>query len=223
MAEREVIRDFTKARKFPNLIGRTPDGRRLLGGPYTITQFVGGGVVALGLYILAGIWMVFDPITNTVMYFGLVGGTVFVLGKMRLGGRSPVSVLQGVVSAVSAPRRPPVNGRTVKSGPVFVHPGGYLHPAPRAPEFVPEPVLVQPLKMTVVGPNKSAVPARYASALGRGDRLAGSGPGLVQTFIPSQVAASLQDAGPPAARGSAGVQGLMAKAKNGNTKERPVR
>ena len=36
---REVVKNYTRARKFPQLLGMTPDGKKLPGGPYSYTQF----------------------------------------------------------------------------------------------------------------------------------------------------------------------------------------
>jgi hypothetical protein len=155
----EIIRDFTKARKFPNLIGRTPDGKRLIGGPYTITQFVGGGGVAAVLYVFRGLWMHFDTITNTVLFIVPVIGTVFILGKLRLAGRSPVSMLSGVLTAVTAPKHAPINGYPVKTRmPVLVLAGGHIQPY-RLAEDTPAPTAKAPVRTA----NPAALPARYAA------------------------------------------------------------
>ena len=49
----EVIRNFTAARKFPQLIGKTPDGKRIAGGPYTLTQGIVLAIVLIGALLFA--------------------------------------------------------------------------------------------------------------------------------------------------------------------------
>ena len=43
----ETVRWYTRARKSPQLIGNTPDGAKLWGGPYTYRQGIGAAVVLL--------------------------------------------------------------------------------------------------------------------------------------------------------------------------------
>ena len=53
----EVIKDFTTARKIPQLIGRTPDGKKLPFGPYTVPQAVSGAAVGAILWLLHPLWL----------------------------------------------------------------------------------------------------------------------------------------------------------------------
>lgn len=125
----EVIKNFTRGRKFPQLIGRTPDGKKIYGGPYTLPQVVGGGVAALILWVTRPLWLG-GLVWNVGFALAVVLGTVFALGKLRLGGRSPASVLQGVVRALVVPREAKINGRTVRPRRAhLVHAGGRIHPA----------------------------------------------------------------------------------------------
>ena len=41
----EVVRWYTRARRFPKLIGKTPGGEKIWGGPYTLMQFIVGASV----------------------------------------------------------------------------------------------------------------------------------------------------------------------------------
>lgn len=96
----ETIRNFTAARRFPQLIGKTPDGKRIAGGPYTMTQFVGGGLLILGLYFTYGIWFHLLGLTGSVTFvLVVVVGGVIALGRIRPGGRSPLSVAHGLLNA----------------------------------------------------------------------------------------------------------------------------
>ena len=83
----EVIRNFTAARRFPQLIGKTPDGKRIAGGPYTMTQFVGGAALILGLYFTHSLWFHLLGLTWSVTFvFVVVVGGVLALGRIRPGG-----------------------------------------------------------------------------------------------------------------------------------------
>lgn len=48
------IRVFTAARRFPQMVGRLPNGQPIPGGPYTATQFLGGSAGIIITAILAG-------------------------------------------------------------------------------------------------------------------------------------------------------------------------
>jgi|LSQX01.1.fsa_nt_gb hypothetical protein len=90
---------FTGARKFPQLIGRTPDGGKLLGGPYTITQVV---IAVVGIVVLANttwLWMRFSLMGNLVVP-GALAALVWSAGKLPFGMRNPVIVGSGWLKAV---------------------------------------------------------------------------------------------------------------------------
>ena len=130
----EVIKDFTTARSIPQLIGRTPDGKKLPFGPDTVPQAVSGAAVGAILWLLHPLWLG-DSITWNVGFFvACCGGTVFVVGKLRLAGRSPASVAQGVKKAVfaSPEAKLKINGKRVNiRAPHLVHAGGYITADPR--------------------------------------------------------------------------------------------
>lgn len=90
---------FTGARKFPQLIGRTPDGGKLFGGPYTITQVV---IAVVGIIVLANttwLWMRFSLMGNLMAPAALVA-LVWAAGKLPFGMRNPVIVGSGWLKAV---------------------------------------------------------------------------------------------------------------------------
>lgn len=141
----EVIRNFTAARKFPQLIGKTPDGKRIIGGPYTMSQFAGGAIAIAALYFARGLWWGKLPVAwSAVLVVVIVVGTVIGLGRIRPGGRSPISVGAGLLRAsrisvnrrattgpspsVKMPRRHGVAPRTVAAA-------AYVWPTP--PALVP--------------------------------------------------------------------------------------
>ena len=110
---REVVKNYTRARKFPQLLGMTPDGKKLPGGPYSYTQFVGAGLVALVLWKTPGIWATGSLIRNVFVFLALVGVTAWGLGKLPIGGRNPLSMVAGVSKALGSPAQAPkVSGPT---------------------------------------------------------------------------------------------------------------
>jgi len=110
----ERVKWFTLARRFPQLIGRTPDGTRIPGGPYTVTQALGGLAVVVVGYMSMGVWAHFGGLGNFAVLFAVAGGTVFGLGRIPLGARNPFAIGVGVVRAVSAPKLGRVRGRSVR-------------------------------------------------------------------------------------------------------------
>lgn len=110
----EVVRWFTRARKFPQLIGRTPDGTRLWGGPYTPTQLVGGGLVFfIGARTLEA-WANFGLVMNLALLLVISYGTIWGLGRVPIGARNPLSILTGIYRAVMAPQTGHLAGRPVR-------------------------------------------------------------------------------------------------------------
>lgn len=110
----DVVRWYTRARKFPQLLGRTPDGTRLWGGPYTVTQAIGGGLVLVVGVKTMGLWGSFGLVGNALVLLGAAAGTVFFLGRIPLGARSPVAVAAGLARAVSAPATGRLGGKAVR-------------------------------------------------------------------------------------------------------------
>ena len=58
-----VVRVYTLAMRFPRMVGKGFNGERLPGGPYTLPQFVGGGMI----FGLSGISAYFVPIINPLI------------------------------------------------------------------------------------------------------------------------------------------------------------
>lgn len=110
----DVVKWYTRARKFPQLIGRTPDGARIWGGPYTITQAVGaGGVLFVGLNTM-GLWAGFGFVGNLVVLLGVAYGVVIILGRIPVGSRNPISVMAGAVRASGAPQYGRIGGKQIR-------------------------------------------------------------------------------------------------------------
>ncbi len=91
---------FTGARKFPQLIGRTPDGTKLWGGPYTITQVVLFVVGAIVLWNTTWLWARFSFTWNLIVGPGALVALVWAAGKLPFGMRNPLVVGSGWLGAV---------------------------------------------------------------------------------------------------------------------------
>lgn len=110
----EIVRWYTRARKFPQLIGKTPDGAKLWGGPYTYTQVIGAAVVlVVGLKTIS-LWGAFGLIGNALLVLGAAYGTALLLGRLPIGSRSPISVGAGVVRALSGPAQGILGGSPLR-------------------------------------------------------------------------------------------------------------
>ena len=86
---------YTRARKFPQLIGRTPDGTRIPGGPYTVTQVLGGIVTCFVISQILKVWSPGDIVSSAFVLLLVSGSVVFFLGKLPPGMRNPLIYLKG--------------------------------------------------------------------------------------------------------------------------------
>lgn len=88
---------FTRARRFPQIIGQTPNGTKIFGGPYTYTQvFVGGGVLAV-LWGTTGLWARSNVLVNAALFVCIVGASVVLAGRIPPGARNPLILTRGLV------------------------------------------------------------------------------------------------------------------------------
>lgn len=157
----EVVKWFTHARKFPALIGRTSDGKRIPGGPYTPTQLIVAAVLGWLASKTTWVWARFDRVGDLVAFAVLVGGPVFLLGRLPIGSRNPVRVLAGAVAAVTTPRGGRINGapvrppkRSVAGGPVAVPDLTIPAPPPLAPQRT---VVLSPIQAALASPGRSVL------------------------------------------------------------------
>lgn len=145
-----ALKWYTRARKFPQLIGRTPDGTRIPGGPYTYTQVAAGVVTAVVLAQTTWLWAHGGLILNATIFIGATVGAVFAAGKLTPGMRNPIVLASGALNLMSsgyrldgtAIRNPKPNSATA-AGPVTV--------------FIPAPTLAKPTTAPLTEP--VAVPA----------------------------------------------------------------
>ena len=145
-----ALKWYTRARKFPQLIGRTPDGTRIPRGPYTYPQVPAGVVAAVVLAQTTWLWAHGGLILNATIFIGATVGAVFAAGKLTPGMRNPIVLASGALNLMSsgyrldgtAIRDPKPNTATA-AGPVTV--------------FIPAPPLAKPITTPLTEP--VAVPA----------------------------------------------------------------
>lgn len=147
----EVVKWYTRARHFPQLIGRTPDGATIWGGPYTYTQVaVGVGVLVLGSQTI-GWWGQFELIGNAIILLGITYGTVLLVGRLPLGSRNPLALLVGTLQAFTAPRLGKLAGSPFRLRPPHVARSTLVvaHHAPTLQQVIVErpPELVGPSRV----------------------------------------------------------------------------
>lgn len=111
-AKPEVVKWFTRARKFPTLIGRTPDGTKIIGGPYTTTQFIGLGIWLVIAVKTFHLWARFGLAGNVIVFVAISAGLVIGLGK--IGSRNPLLFAAGAWGVATAPSVGRVAGSTVQ-------------------------------------------------------------------------------------------------------------
>lgn len=165
-----ALKWYTRARKFPQLIGRTPDGTRIPGGPYTYTQVAAGVVTAVVLAQTTWLWAHGGLILNATIFIGATIGAVFAAGKLTPGMRNPIVLASGALNLMSSGYR--LNGTAIATpkpntataaGPVtvFIPAPPLAKPitAPVEPVAVPTPIPVLPATepRTVPGPALSSV------------------------------------------------------------------
>lgn len=159
--DQQVVRWYTRARRFPQLIGRTPDGARIPGGPYTITQVATAGVLMLIALKTTSLWAHYGLIANGLLLAGVVYGVVFLLGKIPLGSRNPLAIAAGAWRALSAPSTGRLAGRPVR----LRRPHRVQH---RLTVFIPTAATAAPAPepMTIAAPAPAAEPVAAPAPTG---------------------------------------------------------
>jgi hypothetical protein len=109
----EVVRFYTKARRFPRLLGKWPSGEPIWGGPYTSAQAIGGIATLLLLKETFGVWAKFG-LANALILLGVPYGVTLALRKLPLAGRSPLRLAAGFISAYTQPSHGWLRGRPVR-------------------------------------------------------------------------------------------------------------
>jgi hypothetical protein len=87
----DVWRWYTKARRFPALIGKDASGRRIPGGPYTVLQVVAVPVAAVLLWNTQGLWgSTMSGLARVIIVIAGTLGAVKLLGKVDFASRNPI-------------------------------------------------------------------------------------------------------------------------------------
>lgn len=168
-SEGEVVRWYTRARRFPQLIGRTPDGTKLIGGPYTVTQVVGAGAVFVIGLKTTWLWAHGSLITNAFILIAVTVATLFGLGQIPVGTRNPVAVVIGAFRALAAPRTGHLAGQTVRiHRPRAPRPSKVLIATGPLPTQAPAPAAVRPHPAAT--PEARPAPRRAGSTQSAGPR-----------------------------------------------------
>lgn len=162
----EVVKWYTRARRFPQLIGKTPDGASIWGGPYTYTQVgVGVGLLFLGSKTI-WLWGRFDLLTNALLLLGLTYGAVLLVGRLPVGSRNPLSILTGVIRALTAPCYGTLNGAPFRPTPPHVARSRLVisQEPPPAAEAVNQPASHEALTPAPAPAPSPPVPSHYRPA-----------------------------------------------------------
>lgn len=160
-AQFEVVKWYTRARRFPQLIGRTPDGTKIPGGPYTFTQVLGGAAFLVVAWQTLPVWGAFGLIGNAMVMLVATWLLIVGLGRIPIGARNPLSLAEGAVRALTAPAAGRVGGREVRirrphrarTVLVVSRPHVSTTPAP-----VPQPVVTTAALATAAAPAATSGP-----------------------------------------------------------------
>jgi hypothetical protein len=110
----EVVRWYTRARRFPQLIGKTAGGERIWGGPYTMTQVLAVATVGFVGWQTIGLWGHMTGIGNVMVLAGAIIGAGILAGRIPPGVRNPLILVRGAWRALDAP----THGRLTTGRPV---------------------------------------------------------------------------------------------------------
>lgn len=110
----ETVKYYTRARKFPQLLGRMPDGTKIPGGPYTVQQLIAAILIIVVGGLTIDTWGVFGVFGNIALLFGVAFGAVFLIGRLPMNGRNPLYALLGLYRVINAPASGRYQGRPVR-------------------------------------------------------------------------------------------------------------
>lgn len=98
--EREVARFFTRSRRFRKFLGRLPDGTKIIGGPYTITQGLVLAVVLIVACITQGLWGTGTPFVDFPLAGAFAWAAAWGAGRIPMTRRNLFSVITGGLTAM---------------------------------------------------------------------------------------------------------------------------
>lgn len=111
------VRFYTRARKFPRLIGQTLDGRRLPGGPYTWPQLALTAAVFFLATRTVPLWARGSGLQTIMIIAFLTAGALIVGRQMPQVTRNPLLLLAGLVRVLSGPRHGRLRNRPLRMRP----------------------------------------------------------------------------------------------------------
>lgn len=111
--DRFVARFYTRARKFPRLLGVTTDGWRIPGGPYTYTQAIAGICAVFALSQTVSLWARGGAISTLMFGATLVWVVVYLVGRIPPMTYNPVWFVAGVLGMSVSPSTGKQRGQRV--------------------------------------------------------------------------------------------------------------
>lgn len=178
-----VSRFYTNVRRIPIMIGKAGN-TRLPGGPYSVTQFIAGGVVLVIGWNTISLWgPLFGtfPLVRIVALLGMAATALYVAGQLPSTRRKIHHLAADTVGAIANPSAGTLSGQPMKLQPPHRLTGTVLIAgAPAIDELAPVPiavpvpapapamqtVAVEGLPLTPVATTPAA-PIRFASGLDR--------------------------------------------------------
>jgi hypothetical protein len=168
----DVARFFTRGVKFPRLLGTTPDGKKIPGGPYTMLQAVGGLTAFLLTQFTKPLWTNGSTFTELLVIAAVTIGVGYALRHVRAGGRNPASAALSIATVLSQPklgrlqgrpiriRRPHLLAGTAVTVPLTHEPGPVAVATPRARATSPkrEPAALEEATGPSLPPRRQALP-----------------------------------------------------------------
>lgn len=103
-------RFYTAARKFQQLIGVTPAGETIPGGPYTITQVIVGVVVLAVGFLSRPLWSQ-DALTDVLFIVAAAVGITYAAGRMPGSRRSIINLINCWMALMFRPRTGTYRGK----------------------------------------------------------------------------------------------------------------
>ncbi len=107
-------RFYTAARKFQQLIGVTPAGETIPGGPYTVTQFIVGIVILVLGFLTRPLWSQ-GALTDVLFIAVAAVGATYAVGRMPRSRRSIINLINCWITLMTRPRTGTYRGRKLPS------------------------------------------------------------------------------------------------------------
>ena len=96
------------------MIGRLPDGSKIWGGPYTLTQIVVGVVALIAGILLWPVYASSGLLTAVIILLFSIIVPMYLAGQLKPSTRSPMLQLLGIGKILTAPAAGKIDGKTLK-------------------------------------------------------------------------------------------------------------